>query len=100
MSHKHDPKKIVLDDYEKDLEANLDKSEPLSGDEREEAERLLKVAAENYYKNKRISIRIFDKDLERLRVIANREGLPYQTLITSVLHKFVTGQLVHRSRDY
>ena len=44
-------------------------------------------------KNRRINIRISDRDLEQLQKIAIREGVPYQRLISSTLHKFVAGRL-------
>ena len=44
-------------------------------------------------KNKRINIRISEEDLVRLQQRAIEEGLPYQTLISSVLHKYVSGRL-------
>lgn len=50
-------------------------------------------------KEKRINIRLSATDLEALQVIAVEEGIPYQTLITSVLHKFATGRLVDRKSD-
>jgi predicted DNA binding CopG/RHH family protein len=40
-------------------------------------------------KNKRVNIRISERDLKELQRIALKEGLPYQTLISSVLHKYV-----------
>ena len=45
-------------------------------------------------KDKRVNIRVPAPDLEQLQVKAMREGLPYQSLIASILHKYVTGQLV------
>ncbi len=55
---------------------------------------LARAAAEHYgNKAARINIRISDFDLLMLKRRAENEGLPYQTLISSVLHKFVTGQL-------
>jgi predicted DNA binding CopG/RHH family protein len=50
-------------------------------------------AAATFKKDKRISIRISSRDLTALRKRALREGLPYQTLIASVLHKYVDGRL-------
>ena len=50
-------------------------------------------AAATFKKDKRISIRISSRDLSALRKRALREGLPYQTLIASVLHKYVDGRL-------
>jgi predicted DNA binding CopG/RHH family protein len=52
-------------------------------------------AAANYLRRKkeeRISIRIFREDLERFKARALDEGLPYQTLVTSILHKYITGK--------
>jgi predicted DNA binding CopG/RHH family protein len=45
-------------------------------------------------KNKRVNIRISARDLEGLQAKAAEEGVPYQTLMASVLHKFVSGRLV------
>ena len=42
-------------------------------------------------KDKRVNIRISERDLKELQRIALREGLPYQTLISSILHKYITG---------
>jgi predicted DNA binding CopG/RHH family protein len=44
-------------------------------------------------KDKRVNIRISEKDLLDLQKRAVREGIPYQTLMSSVLHKFVNGSL-------
>lgn len=52
---------------------------------------LAKAAAETFRKDKRINIRISSRDLEALQRRALEEGLPYQSLISSVLHKYVSG---------
>jgi predicted DNA binding CopG/RHH family protein len=44
-------------------------------------------------KNKRVNIRLSAADLQDIQVRALEEGIPYQTLIASVLHKYVTGRL-------
>lgn len=57
-----------------------------------------KAAAKNTFKkDKRINIRISEMDLELLQERALIEGLPYQTLMSSVLHKYVTGRLVDKN---
>ncbi len=43
-------------------------------------------------KNKRVNVRLSTQDLTRIQTRAVEEGVPYQTLIASVLHKFVTGR--------
>ena len=54
-----------------------------------------KASAENHFKkNERISIRISEFDLKSIQKKAISEGMPYQTLITSLIHKYVTGQIV------
>jgi predicted DNA binding CopG/RHH family protein len=64
-----------------------------------EAERIRheQVARYTIKKDKRINIRISEKDLNGLKLKAVEEGVPYQTLISSILHKFVSGKLVDRS---
>jgi len=53
-------------------------------------------ARATFRKDRRINIRISEKDLLDLQKRALREGIPYQTLISSVLHKYVTGMLAER----
>ncbi len=50
------------------------------------------LARATFQKDRRINIRISSKDLDALQKRALLEGIPYQTLITSVLHKFVAGR--------
>jgi predicted DNA binding CopG/RHH family protein len=58
--------------------------------------RQLKQTARATVKDRRLNIRLSAPVLESLRARAAEEGLPYQTLIASVLHRFVTGRLVDR----
>ena len=92
----------TLDEYERDIEDNLDKNDVLPAKEKSREIAKLKAAAKEHLKKKskekRISIRVFASDLERLKQIAEEEGLPYQTLVTSVLHKFSTGRLVNKEK--
>lgn len=59
-----------------------------------EIRRLRKAAAATLAKDARINIRLPTRTLIELQKIAMDEGLPYQTLISSVLHKFAQGRLV------
>ena len=52
---------------------------------------LTKLAEDAIKKDKRINIRISSRDLEALQRRAIEEGLPYQSLVSSVLHKYVSG---------
>jgi len=57
-----------------------------------------KAAAKNTFKkDKRVNIRMSEMDIELLQERALIEGLPYQTLMSSVLHKYVTGRLTDKN---
>lgn len=51
------------------------------------------VAGETFKKDRRINIRISRRDLEAIQRRALEEGIPYQTLVSSILHKYVSGGL-------
>ncbi len=91
-----------LDEFEQDIEDNLNVGKRLSAKDKAHEVSKLKAAAKGHVKKrnkeKRISIRVFANDLERIKEIAEEEGLPYQTLVTSVLHKFSTGRLISNDR--
>lgn len=57
----------------------------------------VQAAKNTLRKNKHVHIRLTQADLNGLKTRAIREGIPYQTLISSVLHKYVTGTLVPQS---
>ncbi len=62
-------------------------------DVKKEMAKYREYAKNTLNKNKRINIRLSERDLVQLKRRAVAEGIPYQTLITSVLHKFVSGTL-------
>ena len=62
----------------------------------QEAGRYQDYARATFRKDKRINIRISERDLIRLQQRALEEGMPYQTLISSVLHKYLTGRLIEK----
>ena len=55
---------------------------------------LKSAAEETFKKDRRINIRISSRDLEGLQRRALEEGVPYQTLVSSILHKYVSGSLL------
>ena len=61
-----------------------------------ELSKLKAVARATATKDRRVNIRLSSGDLHDIQVRALEEGLPYQTLIASVLHKFVAGRLTER----
>lgn len=55
---------------------------------------LIRYARNTLRKDKRLNIRISERDLNELRKKAVSEGLPYQTFVSSIIHKYVNGKLV------
>ncbi len=65
-------------------------------DFQQEAGRYRQSARATLRKDKRVNIRIAERDLVRLQKTAVHEGLPYQTLLSSILHKYINGRLVEK----
>lgn len=76
----------------KKIESGKYKPLPKKELEREKA-RFQKIAA-NTLKRRSINIRVIESDIEKIKAIAMDEGIPYQTFITSILHKVATGKLI------
>ena len=85
---------LKLDEEEVKILQDFERGEFRSITNFKQAKRNLeKAAADFLQKDKRINIRISSRDLEALKKKASKEGMPYQTLISSTLHKFVAGKL-------
>jgi predicted DNA binding CopG/RHH family protein len=97
---KYDPE--YLDDEERELIESIGEPDPKKLNRpTPEQQSELKRAAGDYLKRHetKMNIRIDPAELERIKERAQREGLRYQTLIKSVLHKYITGQLVESNRE-
>ena len=83
-------KTIILDEYESEILDAFEsgKLKPLKAKTDFQA-----IAHNTVGKNRKINIRISENDLSALQRRAARDGIPYQTLIGSVLHKFASGFL-------
>jgi predicted DNA binding CopG/RHH family protein len=81
--------KIKLDAYEQDIEAMADSLVPASPKTRAQFDAIIEKAR----KRKSISLRLSHFDLEKVKEKAKESGLPYQTLISMVIHKYITDQL-------
>ncbi|MBI4678700.1 MAG: antitoxin [Elusimicrobia bacterium] len=90
-------KKIKLTKEEKDIVASFERGEwkPVRNS-RQEIARHRQYARNTLRKDRRVNIRISSKDLEELQTIALQEGIPYQTLMGSVLHRYASGRLSDR----
>ena len=92
-------KKIKLDKEEKNILDSFERGEWHSVKNlKKEIEKHQQYARATLSKDKRINIRISSKDLEEIQAIAVEDGIPYQTLISSILHRYVNGRLVEKPR--
>ena len=82
--------KAKLDAAERSIERAANSYRPVSGRDRKRIETIL----ERSRKSRNINIRISEPTLAELKRRAEQEGLPYQTLISSILHKYVMNRLV------
>ena len=92
-------KKSVLDDEEKALLESYESGEWVSvKDAKKEITKLRQCAKNTLTQDKRVSIRMTSKDLDQVQLMAVQEGIPYQTLVSSIIHKYVSGYLVERGK--
>ena len=82
--------KAKLDSFERQIERTAESFRAVSRQDRRKVETLIARVR----KNRSVNIRIAESVLEELKRRSQREGLPYQTLISSILHKYVTDRLV------
>ena len=87
--------KTKLDKYETDILDSYDKGEWVEvPDMKKEIKKHITYAKATLRKDKRVNIRISQKDLESIQRKAVEEGIPYQTLISSLIHKYNSGKLI------
>ena len=92
--------KLKLDNEEKDLLDSYERGEWKSVKNlKEEIKKHRGYARQTLKKDKRVNIRISSMVLDELQTRAVEDGMPYQTLISSILHRFVTGRLIEKPRS-
>ena len=85
---------MKIDADEKELLGSVERGEWKSaGGGKRERSRYSRYAKATFRKDRRLNIRLSSKDLEAIQKRALAEGLPYQTLIASLLHEYATGRL-------
>lgn len=91
-----------IDNEEKDLIKSYERIDlKKAGKPARKRQNELKRAAKNYImKETKMNIRINPIELEKIKNKAKQEGLKYSTLVKSVLHKYVTGQLMEKRAPY
>lgn len=81
---------VVLSDEEKEILEAFEKGQLVPSKDAEKIKKNLTEAAKNTLnKTKNINIRLSEKDIQKAKTKAAKEGLPYQTLLSSVIHRFV-----------
>ena len=87
-----------LDRYERDIVSAYDKGALVSArPSRSQLGAFREAARATFIKNRRVNIRLSAADLMDIQARAYAEGVPYQTLIASVLHKYVSGRLQEKT---
>jgi predicted DNA binding CopG/RHH family protein len=92
-------KEISLNNEDNNISESFERGEwkPIKN-QKQEIRRLSEYARNTLQKDKRINIRMSSKDLDQIQVIAAQEGIPYQTLISSIIHKYIYGYLLEKKR--
>jgi predicted DNA binding CopG/RHH family protein len=89
------PKKSKLDKEEQEILNSFERGEwESTNPTTAELHKFQKIARASLAKDKRINIRLPARVLEGIQLRAAQEGLPYQTLISSILYKFAAGRLI------
>ena len=83
--------KDILDEYER---GKIKTRKP----PRNEIEKIKSTARNTFKKDRRITIRLYDHDLKGIQKNAMEMGIPYQTLISGMIHHYVEGDLVENKR--
>ena len=86
-----------LNAYEREVLTAYESGKLKSVATKRDLEKLKAAARATAIKDRRVNIRLSSIDLGDIQVKALEEGVPYQTLIASVLHKYVTGRLADKS---
>ena len=79
-------KKLVLDEYEQEIEDNFETYKPVKNREQEIA-MIIQAAKAHAQRKKAITLRVHELDLEAMRLKSARLGIPYQTYINMLIHK-------------
>jgi predicted DNA binding CopG/RHH family protein len=86
-------KTAYLDKDEKELAESLEKDNWISDLDKKEKKQYEAYARCSLNKQKRINIRMSERDLKKIRAKAIEEGIPYQSLISMLIHKYNEGKL-------
>ena len=87
-----------IDQEEKDLMESIERDEwqPVQNLD-QERNKAIEAARNTLRKDKRINLRLSQKDYHQIQIKAIEEGIPYQTLISSIVHKYLNGSLTPKT---
>ena len=88
--------KNKLDPNEKIIEEEASSYKKVSDLKKKKIESIVEKSS----KKKVITLRLNENDLKRIKSIAGNEGIPYQTLISSILHKYINNRLVDKNEIF
>ena len=88
--------KYELDADEKLIEKEAREYKRVSKDRKKNIESILEKSS----KKRVVTLRLNNNDLEQIKSIANTEGIPYQTLISSILHKYINDRFVDKKEVF
>ena len=98
MSEMNEKSLKPIDQEEKDLMESIERDEWKSVENfDQERKKALAAARNTLKKDKRINLRLSHKDYHQIQIKAIEEGIPYQTLISSIVHKYLNGTLTPNS---
>ena len=81
---------VILSDEEKEILEAFEKGKLIPSQNAEKIKKDLTNAAKNTLnKTKNINIRLSEKDIQKAKAKAAKDGIPYQTLLSSIIHRFV-----------
>lgn len=81
---------VILSDEEKEILEAFEKGELVHSKDADNIKKELAIAAKNTLnKTKNINIRLSEKDIQKAKAKAAKDGIPYQTLLSSIIHRFV-----------
>jgi predicted DNA binding CopG/RHH family protein len=93
MKRNSDKQYMPLDKEERELIRSIENNEWVESRDTTKQKKLAKEYAEaTIRKHKRMNIRISERDLRNLKKKALEEGIPYQTMVSMVLHKYLAGR--------
>ena len=89
--------KAKMNKEERDILERFEREELVStADAEREIEAAPEAARNTFNKTKRVNLRVTERDFKLAHLRAREEGIPYQTLLSSVIHKYLTGRLAEK----